>query len=336
MSISCSAPDPGPRAPEFSQAHENGLLANEGFRRCHDYMVAWLEEADPKTGLIPRNLHESADIWNARDAAADNYPFMVLTSSFTSPALFNGTMLDMLAAESGLTPRLGKMPDTWSFSRQGFAKEKIDTASIIFGASEYIKDGLLPLTEWLGHSPWYERMIGILDDIWSYAPVNTTYGKIPSDNVEVNGEMLQALSRIYWMSGERKYLEWAIRLGDYYLLGDHHPTRDLGSLRLRDHGCEIVSGLCELYCTVSFAKPEKKEAYRAPLYEMLDRILETGRNEHGLFYNVINPLTGEILNDGIADTWGYTFNGYYSVYMLDAVEKYREAVIKALENRLVS
>jgi hypothetical protein len=65
---------------------------------------------------------------------------------------------------------------------------------------------------------------------------------------------------------------------------------------------------------------------------MLDRILEVGTNEHGLFYNVVNPITGEITNDGIADTWGYTYNGFYSVYMLDGVERYREAVIHALEN----
>jgi hypothetical protein len=150
--------------------------------------------------------------------------------------------------------------------------------------------------------------------------------------VEVNGEMLQALSRIYWMSGDQKYLDWAVRLGDYYLLGDHHPTRDQESLRLRDHGCEIVSGLCELYCMVAFASPGKKTAYQAPLYEMLDRILEVGTNEHGLFYNVVNPVSGEILNDGVADTWGYTYNGYYTVYMIDGESRYRDAVIRALEN----
>jgi hypothetical protein len=315
----------------FEQAHENGILANEGFRRCTEFTDAWLEHADGVTGLIPRNLFESDDIWNAQDAAADNYPFMVLTSAITHPDLFRGTMRDMLSAESSLTSRLGRMPDTWSFVKQDFESEVMDTAAIIFGASEYIKDGLLPLTEWLGFSPWYDRLVEILDDIWAYAPVPTEFGQIPSLNVEVNGEMLQALSRIYWMSGDRKYLDWAVRLGDYYLLGDQHPTRDLQSLRLRDHGCEIVSGLCELYCMVAYADPGKKEAYQGPIHEMLDRILEVGTNEHGLFYNVVNPLTGEVINDGIADTWGYTYNGYYTVYMVDGVERYREAVIRAME-----
>jgi len=317
---------------EFESAFENAVLANEGFRRCNDFMISWLSQADSLTGLIPRNLYESDHLWNAQDAAADNYPFMVLTSSITSPGIFEGTMHDMLVTESSVTPRLGKMPDTYSFIKQGFEKETIDTAAIIFGASEYIKDGLLPLTEWLGFSPWYDRLVEILDDIWAYAPVSTGFGRIPSRNVEVNGEMLQALSRIYWMSGDEKYLDWAVRLGDFYLLGDHHPTRDLESLRLRDHGCEIVSGLSELYCMVSYARPEKKEAYKEPMYEMLDRILEIGINEHGLFYNVVNPLSAEIINDGIADTWGYTYNGFYTVYMIDGTVKYREAVLHALEN----
>ena len=316
----------------FDQAHENGVLANEGFRRCDNFMISWLNYADTQTGLIPRNLYESKHLWNAKDAAADNYPFMVLTSSITNPGLFEGTMHDILETESSVTPRLGKMPDTYSFIKQGFEEEAVDTAAIIFGASEYIKDGLLPLTEWLGYSPWSERLIGMLDDIWAYAPVRTGFDRIPSLNVEVNGEILQTLSRMYWMTGDEKYLEWAVRLGDYYLLGDHHPTRDLESMRLRDHGCEIVSGLCELYCMVSFARPEMKESYKMPIHEMLDRILECGINEHGMFYNNINPISGEIIDSRIADTWGYTYNGLYTVYMIDGIEKYRSAIIHTLEN----
>jgi hypothetical protein len=63
---------------------------------------------------------------------------------------------------------------------------------------------------------------------------------------------------------------------------------------------------------------------------MLDRILEVGRNEDGLFYNSIDPVKGVPVNEGIADNFGYTLNGFYTVYLLDKVEKYREPVIKAL------
>lgn len=316
---------------DFKQAIENGRLANEGFIRCRRFVQGWLKYADPKTGLIPRNLSQDKDIWNAQDCAADNYPFMVLTAAITDRQLFNGRMLDMLRSETKLTSRIGNLPDTYSFSKQGFAQTEPDITRIIFGSAEYVKDGLLPLTEWLGKSPWCDRMLAILDDIWKHAPIETKYGNIISTSQEVNGEMLQTLSRIYWMTGEKKYLDWAIRLGDYYLLDGHHPTRDEKMLRLRDHGCEIISGLCELYATVSFALPEKKQAYERPLHQMLDRILEVARNEHGLFYNWVDPQTGQH-DKNLADTWGYDFNGYYTVYLIDKIESYRDAVRKALSN----
>ena len=312
-------------------AKKNALLANEGFLRPYRYVHDWLEYVDSTTGLIPRNLQNSIDLWDQKDVAADNYPYMVITASLTDKMLFKGRMLDILKTETELTSRIGNLPDEYSFSKHDFLKEEIDTGRIIFGSSEYVKDGLMVVTEWLGNSPWSDRMIAILDDLWKIAPVKAQFGNIVSDDNEINGEMLQVLSRIYWMTGEERYLDYAIRLGDYYLLGNHHPTRDMEKLRLRDHGCEIISGLTELYAAVHFARPEKKEIYQKPLYEMLDRILEVGRNNDGLFYDDINPKTGEIITGRIADTFGYTFNGYYIVYQLDGVERYRDVVIQALE-----
>ena len=316
---------------EFQQALENGRAANEGFIRCKKFVAGWLVYADPNTGLIPRNLSQDKDIWNAQDSAADNYPFMVLTAAITDRSLFEGRMLDMLKTEQKLTSRIGNLPDTFSFSKRSFQFPQPDIGRIIFGSAEYVKDGLLPLTEWLGQSPWCDRMLGILDDIWKNAPIDTKFGKIISLSQEVNGEMLQTLSRIYWMTGDQKYLDWALRLGDYYLLDEHHPTRDETTLRLRDHGCEIVSGLCELYATVNFAQPDKKAGYQKHIHEMLDRILEAGCNEHALFYNWFNPQTGEH-DKALCDTWGYNYNGFYTVYLIDKTEIYRNAVRKALSN----
>jgi len=315
----------------FKQAGQNAQLANEGLVRCRKFVEGWLKHADATTGLIPRNISKDKDIWNAQDSAADNYPFMVLTAAITDRDLYDGRMLEMLRSETKLTSRIGAMPDTYSFSKQGFRDANADLGRIIFGSSEYIKDGLLPLTEWLGPSPWCERMLNILDDMWEHAPIETAYGKIVSTNVEVNGEMLQSLARIYWMQGEEKYLDWAVRLGDYYLLDKHHPTLDSNRLRLRDHGCEIVSGLCELYVTVHFARPAKKKAYEKPIHTMLDRILEIGRNDKGLFYNWINPQTKEH-DKGLCDTWGYNLNGFYTVYLIDKTEAYRQATLKALNS----
>jgi len=316
----------------FVAAEANARLAAEGFFRARRYVDGWLAHADPRTGLIPRGLTRSTDVWNAPDAAADNYPFMVLTAAMTDRELFAGRMLEMLRTETRLTSRVGRLPDDYSFSRQGFVQPAPAIGRLIFGASEYAKDGLLPVLEWLGASPWNERMIGLVEDIWAHAPIETPVGRIPSSSFEVNGELLQLLARLHWMTGREDFLDWAVRLGDYYLLGDHHPTRDSAEIRLRDHGCEIVGGLSELYFAVHHRRPEKKRAYKEPLYEMFDTILRLGRNADGLMYNRFNPQTGEPTDQQLADTWGYNLNGFYTVYLVDGHEPYREAVLQALSS----
>ncbi|GAA4469578.1 hypothetical protein GCM10023189_56800 [Nibrella saemangeumensis] len=317
----------------FEEAASNGRLANEGFKRCDRYVTGWLAQADSATGLIPRNLKESRDFWNAWDAAADNYPFMVMTSAILKPALFKGRMLDMLNTEKKMTARIGNLPDTYSFTRKAFRSEKVDTSQVLFGSAEYMKDGLIPLTEWLGKSPWSDRMLAILDDLEKIVrlPIHLEgqfYGN--SADVETAGDLLQVLSRMYWMTGNPSYLKRAVELGDYYLCDANLPTRSLQRLRLRDHGCEIVAGLSEVYAAVHYANPAKKKQWQPYMHEMLDCVLAKGRNDDGLFYNEVNPVTGTILDKGIADTWGYTLNALYTVYMLDSKPAYRDAVLKAL------
>lgn len=321
----------------FEEASRNADLANEGFRRCENYKNAWLSFADPKSKLVPRRLsnREDRDVWNAWDCAADNYPFLVLTSFFTSRDQFDGIMKEMLENEKRLTSRVKTLPDTYSFSKENFLYDSVSMDRIIFGSSEYMKDGLLPLTEWLGHSPWYDRMLTMLYDLDEFVDVagdlgEKNFGKAPE--AEVNGELLQILSRMYWMTGDVKLLNWAVQIGDFFLLGGGYPLTHVDYLRLRDHGCELIAGLCELYITVHFADQNKKKVYQRPLYRLLDSVLEYGRNEDGFFYNAINPRTGNIVDTSLADTWGYTLNGFYSIYMIDSVTRYRDVVDKIFTN----
>ena len=77
----------------------------------------------------------------------------------------------------------------------------------------------MPIVEITGReSPWFERLRGLVEDIFKHAPIETPGGRIPSTNIEVNGELLQILPRLYSMTGELKYLDWAHRLADHYLL----------------------------------------------------------------------------------------------------------------------
>ena len=316
----------------WQRAEIYGRQANEALRRCRKYVDGWLAHADPKSGLIPRNLGKSNYYWNGRDSGADNYAFMVLTCALTDRAMYEGRMLDMLRTETKLASRMGALPADYDFNKQGFRFAEPDLNRLIFDGSEYVKDGLMPITEWLGHTPWSDRMIAIEKSIMDQAAYETPFGRLPSDNVEVNGEMMQVLSRLCFMTGDKNYLELACCIADYYLLGDHHPTRDGDTLKLRDHGCELISGLTEVYAACHFLRKNKAQAYREPIHSMLDRILEVGINEHGLMYDMINPKTGEILRSSISDNWGYDYNGFYTVCLLDGIERYREATRRAMVN----
>ncbi len=313
----------------FRRAEQNARVAAEGLYRCRRYVDGWLAHADPESGLIPRNLRESRDFWNGRDSGADNYPFMVLTAALTDRPLMESRLLDILRTEARLTARRGRLPDDYSFSKRGWRREEFNLDAAIFDGAEYVKDGLLPITEWLGPTPWSDRMVGIVDDIWKDASIETPFGRIPTLNFEVNGDLLQACSRLFWFTGDRTYLDWAIRLGDYYLLGTNHPTRDAEHLALGDHSCEVINGLSELYVAVARVAPEKREAYRGPLHELYDRVLAIGCNEHGLMYGRVNTRTGAH-SGGLTDNWGYNYDGIYTAGLVDGTAAYLEAVRRVL------
>ena len=316
------------------RATENGKQASEGFVRSLRFVNGWLQHTDPVTGLIPTNLDKAIDIWEPHNSAADNWAFMVLTTYLLDQDLYKGKMLDMLNTERKLTSRVKSLPDTWSFSKKGFNTEKPDMNWVIFGTAEYMKDGILPLCEYIGPSPWRNRMMEMLNDMPQYYTIFKDIDQLGGYKVaseEVNGDMLQTLVRNYWMTGKKEFLDWATLIGDYYMLGERDLDK-LKYLRLRDHGCEIIGGLSELYVTLSFVNPEKKKLYQEPLHRLLDRVLEVGRNADGLFYNAVNAQTGEVADKGISDNWGYIYDAFYSVYLIDHTEKYRQGFLSMLKN----
>jgi len=315
----------------WEQAEENGETARVALVKCWRFVQGWLQCADPVSGLIPRNLNDGA-FWNAKDAAADNYPFMVLTSFFTDRALFEGRMKEMLATEQRLCNRLDRLPDDWLFETQAFRVADVRLDDLIFGASEYCKDGLLPLTEWLGPSPWSDRMLGLCDDVWKHGTIDTEVGKIPAASHEVAGDLMQVYARMYWMTRNEAYREHAFLLADYFLT--HHLPTETDRLQLDDHGCEIVNGLSEVYFLAAHTAPEKHVEWRPQMHKMLDRILEVGRDENGLLISLVNPKTGEKLTDDKTDNWGYNYNAFLVVAELDKEPRFREAVEFVLSHLL--
>jgi hypothetical protein len=311
------------------RAEANGIQTQKIIRFCSRYAWGWISQADPETGLLPRTL-EGSWLWNAQDCAADNLPFLILTGYVTGQHHLKQAGLRILNRERELTPRLRSLPDTYDFSVGGFAGDQIDKNAILYGASEYVKDGLMPITEWLGQGPWLDLYKGLVLDIWAEADFETAAGKLPTDNVEVHGELLQSLSRLHWITEEERFKDWAFRLADYYLLHEDLTERD--AIRLRDHGCEVVSGLSEAYLIAARKDKNRHALYREPLYRLLDNILEKGVNDDGMMPDVYNPQTGEHLRERLADTWGYVYNAFLTVAEVDGEPRYREAVRHALDN----
>jgi hypothetical protein len=313
----------------WTQAESRGHATQEVIQFCNRFVNGWLTHADPKSGLIPRNLRGDW-YWNARDSAADNYPFMVLTAKVTGNAHMDRSMRYILEQEKKLTSRVDSLPDTFDFATQAFLTPEVKMTDIIFGASEYAKDGLMPITEWIGPGPYLERMEQMMRDVWKHAAVETPVGLVPSDNLEVSGELLQVLSRLYWLTGDEEIKARAFRLADYYLLHDDLTQHD--RIRLRDHGCEILSGLSEAYFIASREDAPRHAQYKGPLYKILDNILEKGVNDDGMMPSAYNPKTGEQDWGLISDGWGYVYNAFLTVAQTDGEQRYEDAVRHALEN----
>jgi pimeloyl-ACP methyl ester carboxylesterase len=313
----------------WQRAEKNAAQSQRAVQFCRRFAHGWLVHADPRSGLIPRNLTGDA-YWNAKDAAADNYPFIVLTAHILDDHYLKQIAAEILSQEEKLTGRLDSLPDDFLFATQAFRTEETNLDGLIFGAAEYAKDGLMPISEWLGPSPWLERMKNLTRDVFKNAADDSPAGKIPSLDVEVAGDLLQVTCRLYWMTGDDAYKTWAFRLADQFLL--HASLLESENLRLRDHGSEIVGGLSEACFLASHEDPERWRRYRPQIRAVLDRILETGTNPDGLLFNAVDPKTGQVLSKGLADTWGYVYNAYLTIALIDNEPRYHEAASRALSN----
>lgn len=258
-----------------------------------------LKKIEPDTGLY----HPDGN-FNYQDAWADCYPFLVWAAWLTDLDALNGPVRGALHAEI-------------KHCKKGFFTDPKNT----FGGSEYVKDGLIAIVEVTGKDEWFDRMKAIQDEIWAQPTVDAEYGKIPSTNIEVNGEQIQALARLFTMTGEKKYLEWAERLADYYLLkGDFVPSR------LRDHGCEIIGGLGLLLGVESVHQPAKAREYLPHIKKMLDTVLEKGTNEDGIMHDHIGP------RGRLSDGWGYNYVAYLCYDMVVGKPVYRAHMEQVLRN----
>jgi hypothetical protein len=307
----------------YQQAQKSAAIAGYSLSKVH----RWVHEKaipriDEKTGLYIADGH-----WNYRDTAADCYPFFTWAAWVVDKPVLNSHIRRILHAEKRLCNALDRIPTPYDYKNGKQIEVEFD--ELIFQASEYVKDGLIAIVEITGRDEWFERMREIEDDIWKHARYDTPYGKIPSKNVEVNGEQIQALVRLFTMTGESRYLRYAERLADFYLADpDWYPNR------LRDHGCEIIGGLGLLLGVESEHNPKKAKAYAKRLKSMYDAILAQGCNEDGMMYNEIRRESfGDAYRD-YSDGWGYNYVSYLCYDYATRTKTYQPGIARLLQNLL--
>jgi hypothetical protein len=330
-------------------AARNGRQATRALVDSNRIMHAWLKRTDPVSGLLPHRGDFGGrtpdSSWVVANTAADLYPFMVMAARLTEPAVYHGAMLDILRQETLLTTRVGRLSDDVQGGGRGFIRATPDMDGIIFGSSEYMKDGLIPLTELFGDTPWYHRMEGIAADIIRHAPYQTSRGRLPAQTTEINGNMLQVLTRLYFKTGNQAYLDQVLAIADFYFL-DMLPTTnylpvdrwDVATQKplttrfvLSDHGNEIVGGLSEAFVLASHVRPEKAAAYRPAFIRMIDQLLAVGRTADGVWHHDIDIATGTPIAGRHAHCWGYMFNGVYTAYMTTGETRFRDAVRQGID-----
>ncbi|MGI8782563.1 MAG: hypothetical protein ACR2L2_02790 [Acidobacteriota bacterium] len=341
-----SAADAQSQEALFARARANGVDFDRTAAKMRRVLDAWLLHADARTLLLPDRLPgerglkpgDKTRLYTPHNSGADLYPYLILTAHLVDPKLVDGRMMEMLRNEIRFTTASDSIP-----AELELTSGRLGTASL-FSAGEYAKDGLLAVTELLGRTPWFYRMVDMTADLMNQAPVASRFGKLPAADAELNGDVLQVLARLATMTGDRRFLEWARRIGDAYIEEVLPGNQGLPSsrwdfekhtgdqrLRLRDHGNEIIVGLSLLYAIEQYQDTPRAPRYRAALERMFDRILQSA-NPDGMLYNVIDAATLQPVDTGLSDNWGYVYGALYTMYLCTGQARYRDAVRHVLTN----
>jgi predicted secreted protein len=326
------------QAPPFSQAAANGREFERAVQSARRVLQAWLAHADAETLLLPDRPEPDRTRWiyTPHNSGADLYPYLILTAQLTDPEIYRGRMMEMLRNEVRYTTVQRSIPANFHF-----ATRELDAASF-FGAGEYAKDGLIAVSEYLGRTPWFYRMVDMIADAMTDAPIASRFGSLPAADAETNGDYLQTLVRMATMTGDQRFLAWARRIGDAYVeevlpgtagvpgFGwDFKTHTGARRLRLRDHGNETIVGLVMLFALEHQLGSPREQTYRPVIQRMLDRVLSSA-NPDGLFFNEIDVDTLAPLDRRLSDNWGYVYGAVYSYYLVTGETKYRDAVRRVL------
>ena len=295
-------------------------------------LQGWIDNNyDPKTKLIFRKSGNRRLRWDYHDVAADYHSSLVLISHYVAPEYNQpGARLHQtLLSSKNLCTLPNGIPGVYYFDTG-----KVEGEATYLALSEWLRDGLIRIAENLGtDNVWYEEMCRLSDAMIRVAHQRGGLYQECSRSTEALGNMLQSLARLYVMSGERRYLEAAEEIGDALLLDPNVDTfRRMVERRdsFRDHGCEMIPGLAELFVVECKLDSGRAKSYRRPLMRVLDQILQTSAHpKTGLF-------CGDLDKDGNTvwlqppDTWGYVLFSYENFDRATGTGRYRKAIEKPI------
>ncbi|MCC6173933.1 MAG: hypothetical protein IT305_01410 [Chloroflexi bacterium] len=300
-------------------ARLNSVLASEAFERAARLTAYWLDHRDGPTGLFPHTLRPDGRRWTYGDVGSDLFPFLAIATHYLLPRR-DIEILTTMAAERRLTPGFPR-----DVSLDTLQPLEVEPEKAMLGVVEYAKDGLVPLVEALGPTPWLGRLREVTDAALATSTVPTLRGPIPSHAAEVNGSALQALARLSWLTDDPRYLEMGRRIAAAYLddalvTTEHIPphrwdfieNEPIGPRRfyLGDHGNEIVAGLVEWHRVETHLNLPEGAAHRVAVRKLLDRLLARGRTPKGLWYQIVDVPSGKVRDRDLSDNWGYLGQAY--------------------------
>jgi hypothetical protein len=315
-------------------ARVNAQLAQEALIRARGVHDAWLRRREPQTKLYAQGADRPTE-WNFRNAAADFFSFHLHAGLLLNPDGMD-SLKETLEAEAKLrTPEGLCIPVVAATGKP----IDVDHDELLFGSSEYAKDGLLSLYERHGRQLIGQRMLAIVDAIIAQSKHASRFGPLPGTGAEINGNLLQLCGRLSYAEQRPDYADFAARIADAMVqqaMAANHglPPKfyDYSSdkvidptLKLKDHGNEAVLGLAEAYAMAVDRRADPAWDKRAQTWEpalarMFDLILAHGVNEQGLLVGTMHPSPPRPDAEKLCDNWGYVLSG--AILFTDAARRY--------------
>lgn len=321
----------------------NATLAHEAMSRALALHDDWMPHRHPATGLFGRT--QDGSLWTYRDVAADFFAHQLNTALCTDAPSLNA-LLDTLRAE-----RAGNVPGRLCRTLDVQTGQGVRTVpqERLFGTTEYIKDGLLPLLELHDHPHVRARIVELADVVVARSAHPSRFGPVPDGRSEVNGEVLQAFARLHFTTAKPEYAELVAAITDATIeqmlpANNGLPAKEFDFendqvvrpvVQLRDHGNEVLVGLGEAFAMAAHlgsqaahspddsddqaeAAPapsnpavwrDRADRWAEPLAEIYLTVLDKGRNPDGLLVNRLDAQSLTALDPAPCDNWGYILCG---------------------------